>query len=171
MPERNQTVTLHGNPVTLKGQQIGVGDAAPDFCGVKTDLSPVHLSDYRGKVVVLSAVPSLDTPVCDKETRRFSEEARNISPDIRIVTISTDLPFAQKRWADKHEIRNVDFISDHRECGCGNAYGIELADLRLLARSVFVIDREGRIRYAEILENVGHEPNYDAALAAARQLV
>ncbi len=171
MAERNETVTLHGNPIRLSGRKVDVGDAAPEFRAVKLDLSPACLADHRGKVVILSAIPSLDTPVCDKETRRFSEEAGRLSQDIRILTVSMDLPFAMKRWAEKHGIQNIEFVSDHREASFGQGYGVLLGDLRLLARAVFVVDRQGKVRHVQIVKDVGKEPDYDAALTAARQCV
>ena len=171
MTERNGLVTMGGKPVTLLGRELKVGDAAPDFTAVANDLSAVKLSQYRGKVVVISAVPSLDTPVCDVETRRFNTEASKLGPDVVILTVSMDLPFAQKRWCGAAGIDRVRTLSDHRDAAFATACGLLIKELRLLARAVLVVDKAGKVRYVELVEEVTQEPNYDAALAAAKKLV
>lgn len=171
MNEREGLVTMKGKPVTLLGSELRPGDAAPDFTAVGNDLQPVSLSQYRGKVVVISAVPSLDTPVCDMETRRFNAEAAKLGPEVVVLTISMDLPFAQRRWCGAAGVERVTTASDHRDGSFGTAYGVLIKDLRLLARAVFVVDRQGVIRYIQLVPEVGKEPDYEEVLAAARKLV
>jgi thiol peroxidase len=171
MNERAGLITMRGNPLTLIGQEIKPGNPAPDFASLDNELKPVRLSSFRGKVVVISAVPSLDTPVCDMETRRFNSEAAKLSDDIVILTISMDLPFAQKRWCGAAGVDKVVTLSDHREAEFGKAYGVLIKELRLLARAVFVIDAEGVVRYVQLVNEVAEEPDYDAVISAAKNLV
>ncbi len=168
MSERTGLVTIFGNPLTLVGNPVAVGQKAPDFAVLDNDLNPKTLADYKGKVLIIAAVPSLDTPVCDMETRRFNAEASKLGQDVHILTISMDLPFAQKRWCAAAGIDRLDTLSDHRDASFANAYGLLLKELRLLARTVLVVDRSGTITYMEMLPEVTKEPNYDAALAAAK---
>jgi thiol peroxidase len=167
MTERKDVITMKGNPLTLVGNPVQAGAAAPDFTAVANDLSPVKLSGFRGKVVILSSVPSLDTSVCSLETRKFNEQAAKLGDGVVVLTISMDLPFAQKRWCAAEGIQNVQTISDHRDAAFGMAYGELIKELRLLARAVFVVDRQGKIVYMEQVRELTHEPDYDAALAAA----
>jgi len=160
----NITVTMKGNPLALSGNRVSVGDTAPDFEVTGNDLSAVKLSDFRGKTVVLSAVPSLDTPVCDMQTRRFNTEAANLGDDVVILTISMDLPFAQKRWCGAAGVDKVITLSDHKSAAFGQAFGVLIDALRLLARAVFVVDSQGRLTYAQIVPEVTEEPNYDDVL-------
>lgn len=171
MEERRGVVTMKGKPLTLVGKELEVGEAAPDSTVLDNDLSPVKLSSFRGKVCIISAVTSLDTSVCDLETRRFNQEADKLSPDIAILTISMDLPFAQKRWCGAAGVDKVVTLSDHRDASFGKAYGVLIKELRLLARAVFVVDRDGVIRYIQIVKEISNEPDYEAALNAARELV
>jgi thioredoxin-dependent peroxiredoxin len=171
MQERKGLVTIHGNPLTLVGNPVKEGDKAPDFTVLDNDLNPVNLSAYKGKVCVISSVPSLDTPVCDMETRRFNTEAGKLSDDVVILTVSMDLPFAQKRWCGAAGVTKVKTLSDHRDASFGTAYGVLIKELRLLARAVFVVDRQGTVRYVELVKEVATEPNYDAALQAVKKLV
>lgn len=171
MPERNMTVTLKGAPLTLGGARLEVGEAAPSFTAVRIDLTSVDFALMRGKVCILSSVPSLDTPVCDRQTRRFAEEAGKLGPEVKLVTISMDLPFAQKRWVERAGIVNMEMLSDHREASFGQSFGMLVRELRLLGRGVFVIDRGGTVRYAQIMSELAEEPDYDAALRAARGLL
>ena len=171
MQERKGLVTIHGNPLTLIGHPVKEGDKAPDFTLLDNDLKPVNLSAYKGKACVISAVPSLDTPVCDMETRRFNTEAGKLSDDVVILTVSMDLPFAQKRWCGAAGVTKVKTLSDHRDASFGTAYGVLIKELRLLARAVFVVDRQGTVRYVELVKEVATEPNYDAALQAVKKLV
>ena len=171
MEERTGTITMKGKPLTLMGKEIKVGDQAPDVEVLDNDLSLVKLSAYRGKICVIATVPSLDTSVCDLETRRFNQEASNLGDDVQILTISMDLPFAQKRWCGAAGVDRVITLSDHRAASFGLAFGVLIKELRLLARAVFVLDHEGIIRYIQIVKEVGDEPDYDAVLNAVRALI
>jgi len=155
--------------MTLAGQEVRVGDRAPDFRVINNNLEPVTLADYRGKVKVLLSVPSLDTGVCDQETRRFNEEAAGLGEDVVVLAVSMDLPFAQRRWCAAAGVERVETLSDHREASFGRAYGVLMEDLRLLARAVFVVDRDDRVTYVEYVPEVASLPNFEAAVAAARQ--
>jgi thiol peroxidase len=168
MAERAGAVTMQGNPLTLVGTVLKVGDSAPDVEILDNDLSPVQISSFQGKVCVISTVPSLDTPVCDMETRRFNEEAGNLGPDVAILTVSMDLPFAQKRWCGAAGIDKVTTLSDHRDAALGEGYGVLIKELRLLARAVFVTDKSGVIRYIQIVKELTEEPDYDAVLDAVK---
>ena len=170
MTERENIITMNGSPLTLVGNEIHVGELAPNFEALNTELEPVKLSSLRGKVCVLSVVPSLDTPVCDTQTRRFNEAAAELSDEVVILTLSMDLPFAQKRWCGAAGADKVVTLSDHRSASFGQAYGLLIKELRLLARAVLVVDREGFLRYRQIVPEVTKEPDYDAALAAIRAL-
>ncbi len=166
-----RTVTMHGNPLTLTGTPVRVGDPAPDFEVLDNDLNPVSLSSYQGKVCVIASVPSLDTPVCDMETRRFNEEAGGLGEDVVVLTVSMDLPFAQKRWCGAAGVERVTTLSDHRRASFGEAYGVLVQELRLLARAVFVVDREGVLRHVQVVPEIADEPDYEAVLEAVRQVV
>jgi len=171
MEERAGIITMKENPLTLVGKDLNVGDPAPDFEVLDNDLTPVKFSSFRGKVCVISSVPSLDTPVCDMETRRFNEEAGKLGADVQILTISMDLPFAQKRWCGAAGVDRVITLSDHRDAVFGGRYGVLIKELRLLTRAVFVVDREGIIRYVQIVKEVTDEPDYRAVLDAVDKLV
>jgi len=170
MAETAQAITLHGNPLTLAGDPVRMGHPAPDVTLLDNDLKPVKLSDFRGKVVIIAAVPSLDTPVCDMETRRFNTEAARLGEDVAILTVSMDLPFAQKRWCGAAGVEQVKTLSDHREAAFGQAFGLLIKELRLLGRAVLVLDREGVIRYYQLVKEVSEEPDYAAALDAVKEL-
>lgn len=169
MTERTGLVTIHGNPLTLAGSAVGAGDMAPDALLLDNDLKERRISEWKGKVLIVAAVPSLDTPVCEIETKRFNKEAGALSSDIAILTVSMDLPFAQKRWCGAEGVDKLTTLSDHREASFGQAYGVLIKELRLLARSVFVIDRAGRVVYAQIVKEVTQEPDYAGALEAAKK--
>ena len=171
MPERTGLVTMKGNPVTLVGRATQVGQKAPDAELVANNLSTVKLSAFAGKVRIITSVPSLDTSVCDLETRRFNTEAGGLGDGVVVLAVSMDLPFAQARWCGAAGVKNVQTLSDHRDAAFGKAYGVLIKDLRLLARAVFVIDKTGVIRYQELVKEIGTEPNYEAALKAARELL
>jgi thiol peroxidase len=171
MEERTGIITMKGNPLTLMGKEVKVGDSAPDFEVLDNDLTPVKLSSFRGKICVISSVPSLDTPVCDMETRRFNQEAGKLSADVQILTISMDLPFAQKRWCGAAGVDKVVTLSDHRTASFGTAYGVLIKELRLLARSVFVVDREGILRYIQMVKEIAEEPDYEVIIDAVTPLV
>jgi thiol peroxidase len=170
MEERTGIVTMKGKPVTLIGPAIKVGQKAPDFEVVANDLSPVKLSSFAGKVCIIASVPSLDTAVCDLETRKFNEKAAQLGSDVVVLTISMDLPFAQKRWCGAAGIKNVQTLSDHRDVSFGRAYGVLIKDLRLLARAVFVVDKKGVVRYLQIVPEIATEPDYDAVLKVVKEL-
>lgn len=165
-----RTVTMKGQPLPLEGHDVQVGQRAPDVTLQSNDLKDVALSSFRGKVAILSAVPSLDTSVCSRETHRFNQEADQLGDDVAIVTISMDLPFAQKRWCGAEGVKKVVTLSDHKDAGFGRSYGVLLPSLRLLARAVFVVDRDGTIRYKQIVPEIGQEPDYAAVLAAVKTL-
>ncbi len=168
--ERSGIITMKGNPLTLMGQELKTGDTAPDVVLADNDLVPVSLSGYRGKVCIISSVPSLDTPVCDMETRRFNEEAGALGDDVAIITVSMDLPFAQKRWCGAAGVDKVITLSDYGDMSFGNAYGVLIKELKLLARSVFVLDRQGIIQYMQLVNEVTEEPNYQEILDAVGKL-
>lgn len=162
MLERLGIITMKGNPLSLVGNEIKVGDIAPDVTLVANDLSEVKLSSFLGKKVIISVVPSLDTPVCDLQTKRFNQEASKFS-DIVVLTVSKDLPFAQKRWCGAVGVSAVKTLSDYRS-NFGEIYGVLIKGLNLLARSVFVIDEKGKVVYTQLVKEVTSEPNYDDVL-------
>lgn len=170
MKERTGIVTVEGKPLTLLGEEVKLGDKAPNFTLLDNDLAPVEFSSYRGKVRVICSVPSLDTAVCDTETRRFNQEASRLGSDVVILTISMDLPFAQKRWCGAAGVDKVQTLSDHREASFGTAYGVLIKELRLLARAIFVVDQEGSIRYIQLVKEITKEPDYEAVLNAVSKL-
>lgn len=166
--ERPGAVTMRGNPLTLIGPELKAGDTAPDFEALSTSLQPVRLADSAGKTRILSVVPSLDTPVCDLQTKRFNEEAGKLGDAVIVYTISADLPFAMNRWCGAADAKNVECLSDHRGMAFGNAYGTHIKELRLDARAVFVVDPNGRIVHSEYVKELSEHPDYDAVLSAAR---
>ncbi|MBI3011535.1 MAG: peroxiredoxin [Candidatus Omnitrophica bacterium] len=197
--ERHGRVTFKGNPLTLIGPEVKVGSQAPGFQVLGQDLSPISLASFKSKTLLISVVPSLDTPVCDAQTRRFNQEAaalpteagtpaaslgeakragvaegsaerRSRRPNVEVLTISMDLPFAQKRWCGSAGVDRVTVLSDHRDASFGTAYGALIKELRLLCRAIFVVDRGGTVRHVEYVSELSAHPNYDAALAALRQL-
>jgi len=171
MEEHTEKITMKGNPLTLIGDFPQIGSEAPNFEILDNDLSPVKLLSFRGKVSVIVSVPSLDTPVCDIETRRFNEEAGNLGSDVSIITISMDLPFAQKRWCGAAGVEKVTTLSDHFDASFGMAYGVLIKELRLLARAVCVIDRDGIIQYTQLVKEVTDEPDYDEVIEAVKNIV
>lgn len=162
------SITFKGNPVTLLGNEVKVGEKAPDFKVLANDLTEVTLADSKGQVRLISVVPSIDTGVCDAQTRRFNEEASKLG-NVKILTVSVDLPFAQKRWCAAAGIENVQTVSDHRDLSFGEAYGVAIQELRLLARAVFVVDSNDTVTYAEYVSEATDHPNYEAAIEAAKQ--
>jgi len=169
MTERKDVIKFKGNPLTLVGNELKIGDTVPDAEVLANDLSPVKLSGFGGKICVICTVPSLDTPVCDIQTRKFNEQAASLGNDVIVLTISMDLPFAQQRWCGAANVENVQTLSDHRNAEFGTEFGVLIKELRLLARTVFVVDKEGIIRYIEIVEEVTNEPDYEAALSAVKE--
>jgi thiol peroxidase len=161
-------VTFQGNPLTLVGTQVAVDTPAPAFTVLDNELNPVTQDILQGKVTVLLTVPSLDTPVCDTETRRFNQAAAELGPDVQIVCISADLPFAQGRWCGAAGIDKVTTLSDHYETSFGTAYGVLIKELRLLARAVFVVNRDGLVIYEQLVPEIVDEPDYDAVRSAVQ---
>jgi len=170
MNRRKGIVTMGGNPVTLLGNEIKVGDKGPDFTVLKGDLSPYTLKDAGDKIKIISVVPSLDTGVCELQTIRFNEEAANLG-DVLILTISVDLPFAQKRFCSAHGIDKVITLSDHKDLSFGLNYGFVMEELRLLARGIVILDRDNTVRYVEYVKEVTSHPDYDKALEEVRKLM
>lgn len=162
------SVTFKGNSMTLVGNEVKVGESAPDFTVLANDLSEVKLSDNKGTVRLISVVPSVDTGVCAAQTKRFNDEIGKLG-DVSVLTISADLPFAQARWAQENGFNDAKIFSDHRDLSFGEAYGVIMKELRLLARSVFVIDSNDKVVYAEYVAEGTNHPDYDKALEAAKQ--
>ncbi len=170
MTERAAAITLKGNPMTLVGDELKVGGKAPDFTLKAVDMSDKSLADFAGKVKIISVVPSLDTPVCDTQTRKFNEDAGSLD-GVVVLTVSVDLPMAQKRWCGAAGVDNVVCLSDFKDHSFGKAYGVRIKEIGLLARQVMVIDKDDTIKYVELVPEVAQEPNYAAALEAAKGLV
>lgn len=170
--EIKRTVTLKGRELTLVGDELKVGQKAPDFKVISNDMTPMKFyRTYKGRIVLISSVPSLDTPVCDIETRRFNSEAQKLSSDIDIITISMDLPFAQKRWCGANGVERVKTYSDYLKADFGKSYGVLIKELRLLARCIFIVDREGTIRYIQLVKEISNEPNYEEAINTLKTIV
>ncbi|MFQ3574740.1 MAG: thiol peroxidase [Thermodesulfovibrionales bacterium] len=168
--ERKGLITIKGNPITLLGNELKIGDKAPDFTVLDGALNEVKLKDFAGKIKVISVTPSLDTPVCDMQLRRFNNEAATLGEDIAVINVSMDLPFAISRFCTSAGIDKVKAYSDHRDATFGNNYGVLIKELRLLARAIFVIDKDDIIRYIEIVKEVTDHPDYDKALSSLKQL-
>lgn len=160
--ERTEVITFKGNPFTLLGPELKVGDKAPDFTVIGEGLKPVKLSDFKGQTIVISSVPSLDTPVCEIQTKKFNQEAAKLNA--KVLTISLDLPFAQKRFCDVHKIQNVVCLSDYKGQEFGKNWGLLIKELGLLTRAVFVVNPDGKIGYAQIVKEVTQEPDYNSAV-------
>ena len=161
-------ITFKQNPITLIGNEVKVGDTAPDFTVLANDLSPVTLQDSKGKTRLISVVPSLDTGTCDAQTRKFNENAAELGEDVAILTVSNDLPFAQKRWCAAAGIDSVQTLSDHRDLSFGKAYGVAIEELRLLTRSIFVVDSNDKVTYVEYVPEATEHPNYEKAIEAVK---
>ncbi len=168
--ERKNVVTMSGNPVTLVGPELKVGDKAPEFELLDNSLKPIKLSDSRGHVRLLSVVPSLDTKVCDIQTVTFNKKAAELPGDIKLYTISVDLPFAQSRYCVAKAVDKLQTLSDHRDVSFGTSYGLLIKEFRLLARAVLVVDKNDIIRYFQIVKEIGTEPDYEPALAALKKV-
>ena len=167
--ERKGAVTFKGNPLTLIGPELKKGDKAPNFQLLGGDLSAVTLESYKGKTKLISVVPSLDTPVCDMQTKRFNEEASRLPSDVVVLTVSADLPFAQSRWCGAAHADKIKCLSDHREVSFAKAYGVLIKELRLLSRSIFIIGPDDKIQYVEYVKEITQHPNYESALASLRE--
>jgi thiol peroxidase len=169
--ERTGIAAFKGNPITLVGPELKAGDSAPQFVVSKNLLEDTSLSDYAGKIKLISVVPSLDTGVCDAQTRRFNSEAAGLGDDVVILTISMDLPFAQARWCGAAGIDSVITLSDHKEASFGQAYGVLIKEFRLDMRSIFVIDKNDTLAYVEYLGEMSEHPDYEAAIKAVKALL
>ncbi|MNO44869.1 putative thiol peroxidase [compost metagenome] len=169
--ERTGVATFKSNPITLVGPKLTAGDPAPDFALSKNLLEEVSLSDYAGKIKLISVVPSLDTGVCDAQTRRFNSEAAELGDDVVILTVSMDLPFAQARWCGAAGIDRVITLSDHKAASFGQAYGVLIKEFRLDMRSIFVLDKNNTVTYVEYLNEMTEHPNYEDAIAAVKSLL
>ena len=168
--DRKGSVTIHGDPLTLTGKEMRVGDKAPDFTVLNGELKETGLKDFAGKVKVISVTPSLDTPVCDLQARMFNSEAAKLPADVAVLNISMDLPFAISRFCTSAGIDKVKALSDHRDASFGNGYGVLIRELRLLARSIFIIDKDDVIRYIEIVPELSNEPDYKRALEELKKI-
>ena len=169
--ERSGAVTFKGNPLTLIGPELKAGQQAPEFHLTANDLSTVTLAASAGKTRLISVVPSLDTPVCDQQTRRFNQEAAKLPGDMTVLTVSMDLPFAQKRWCGAAGVDKVQTLSDYKDHTFGPGYGVRIKELGLLSRAIFIVDPGNAIRYVEYVKEVTNHPNYDAALDALKTAV
>lgn len=169
--ERKNAITLKGSPLTLLGDEVTVGKIAGDFKVVDHNMADKTLGDFKGKIKLIASVPSLDTPVCDSEIKRFNDEAAKLSKDLVIIFISMDLPFAQKRFCQEFEINKIKTFSDHRDADFGKKYGVLIKELRLLARAVFLIDADDTVKYVEYVKEVGMPPDYNKVLAAVKSIV
>lgn len=163
-------VTFKESPVTLPNKEVKVGDEIPNFTVLANDLSPVTAQDTAGKIRVFSVVPSLDTGVCSDQTKRWSDEAASLGENVEILAVSCDLPFAQKRWTEINKVDNLTALSDHRDLSFGEAFGVTMQELRLLARSIFVVDENDKVTYVEYVPEGTSHPNYDKAIQAVKEL-
>ena len=171
MEERTGLVTMGGKPLTLVGSDVKIGQKAPDFVAIDNNLTAVRFSSYHGKICIISSVISLDTPVCDIQTRKFNEETSRLGSGVVILTLSMDLPFAQERWCGAAGVVRIQTLSDHRDASFGTSYGVLIKELRLLARAIFLVDRKGLLQYKELVKEVTHEPDYDAVLSELKKIV
>lgn len=169
--ERKGAVTFKGNPLTLIGPELKPGQNAPDFKLLAGDLSEVSLGKFSGKTLLISVVPSLDTPVCDMQTKRFNQEAEKLPSDVQVITVSADLPFAQARWCGAAQCQKVQCLSDHREAAFGQAFGVLIKELRLLSRSIFIVGPDQKIQYVEYVKEITQHPDYEKALNALKASV
>lgn len=167
--ERKGIVTFKGNPVTLLGDEVKTGQKAPGFKALTSDSKEAGLDTFKGKIRLIASVPSLDTPICDLQIKRFNDEATAVSKDVVIIFISMDLPFAQQRFCQAYDIKTVKTLSDHRDADFGTNYGVLIKELRLLARAIFVIDKSDKVTYVEYVKELATHPDYDAALAAIKK--
>jgi thiol peroxidase len=170
MIEREGLITFQGNPLTLVGSELKIGDKAPDFILLDGELKEFSLKDFTGRIKVISVTPSLDTPVCDMQARRFNQEASRLGENIAVINVSMDLPFAISRFCTAAGIERVKAFSDHRDASFGNSYGVLIKELRLLARAVFIIDKKDIVQYREIVPEITHLPDFDAALGVINRI-
>ena len=168
--ETRQTL-FKGNPFILMGESVSPGQKAPEFKALANDLTEKSLSDFKGKIKLIASVPSIDTPVCDLQIKRFNEEATGMSKDIIVLFVSMDLPFAQKRFCQSFDIKKVKTLSDHKDASFAMAYGVLIEQLRLLSRAIFIIDKDDTVRYVEYVKDIVLQPDYAAAIAELKKLV
>jgi thiol peroxidase len=171
MLETKNKITMKGNPLTLAGNEIKVGDRAPNFALIDPDMKQVTMENFAGKILILSTVPSLDTPVCDAQVRRFNQEAANLSKDMQILAISMDLPFAQKRWCGNAGVDRVKTLSDYKTGQFALDYGLLIEELQLIARAVLIIDKSRKVQYVQLVKEVSEQPDYESILKALKELV
>jgi thiol peroxidase len=171
MNDKQNQITIKGKPLTLIGDKINVRDTAPDVELTDHNLSPVKISSFKDKICIISTVPSLDTPVCDMQTRWFNQEADKLGPDIAILVVSMDLPFAQKRWCGAAGVDKVKTLSDYKDAAFGKSYGVLIKEMHLLARALFVVDQKGLVQYIQIVKELSNEPDYDQVLKAVSGLI
>lgn len=169
--DRKGLVTVKGSPVTLSGEDVKIGEKAGDFKALDTNLEEVVLSSFKNKIKLIASVPSLDTPVCDMEIKRFNDEASKLSKDLVIMFISMDLPFAQKRFCQANEIKAVKTLSDHRDADFAQKFGVLIKEMRLLARAIFILDKNDFIQYVQIVPELSSPPDYDKALLELKKIV
>jgi thiol peroxidase len=169
--ERAGAVTMKGNPLTLLEEGLAVGQKAPSFTVLSNDMKETSSDDFKEKIKLIASVPSLDTPICDLEIKRFNDEASKLSKDLIIIFVSMDLPFAQKRFCHDNNIKKVKTFSDYRDADFGRKYGVLIKELRLLARAIFIIDSGDTVRYVEYVSELTSHPNYEAALQALKGVV
>ncbi|KIX15916.1 thiol peroxidase [Dethiosulfatarculus sandiegensis] len=170
MGDRPNAVFMQSNPLTLTGDEPQLGAKAPDFTALATDLSAKSLSDYTGKVIIISSVPSLDTPVCELQTKRFNTEAEKLGENVVILTLSMDLPFAQARWCGAQGVEKLVTLSDHKDASFGQNYGLLIKELRLLARAVLIIDQNGMLVYRQLVQEISQEPDYEKVMEALKKV-
>ena len=169
--ERPGAVTFKGVPQTVLGRPLQVGDTFPSVTLIAPDLSSVDLKSFEGQTRLVSVVPSLDTGICDAQTRRFNDEAEKFGDQLKVITISADIPFTQRRWMKEAEVKNITVLSDHHDMAFGDAVGTHIRELRLNQRSIFVVDKNNAVTYVEYVPEVSQHPDYDAAIEAARKLI
>lgn len=166
MNTSNKNITFKGNPIEVSGNELSVGSIIPDFTLTGNDLSPVTISNFSGKKLIISVIPSLDTPICSVQTKRFNEEISKLGDEVAVLTVSRDLPFAQKRWCAAENATNVVTASDYKERTFGKAFGVDIESLGILARAIFVVAKDGKITHLEYVPEIGQEPDYEAAISA-----
>lgn len=169
--ERSGIVTIEGAPLTLLGEEVKEGQDAPDFTVLDSELKEVSLGDFKDKTKLIASVPSLDTPICDLQIKRFNDEATKLSKDIVVLFVSMDLPFAQKRFCQAYNIKKVKTFSDHRDASFGTGYGVLIKELRLLSRAIFILDKGNKVTYTEYVKEVASHPDYDKALEALQAAI
>lgn len=169
--ERTGELTFKGRPLTVVGPQLKPGDAFPNVALTATDWSNVNLADLNGAVRLISVVPSLDTGICDAQTKRFNDEAERFGDKVKVITVSSDLPWAQRRWVNEAEVKNITVLSDHGGMAFGDAAGTHVKEMRVEQRAIFVVDQNGKVAYAEYVPEIAQHPDYDAAIAAVNKLI